>query len=124
MRVRAFGVVGALFLGGCAGGTVTTAQAVAPGPTEAAFIEQVVDQVSGARPDLRRVRLFVASDGSRVACGDWTAPDGIGTTEWASFYIRWRDGVVQRVHLDDATGFGPAILGCNQAEAGLLRISG
>lgn len=124
MRGRAFGVVGALFLTGCAGGTVTIAQAVAPGPTEVAFIEQVVNEVSGARPDLRRVRLHMASDGSRIACGDWTAPDGIGTTDWAPFYIRWRDGIVMRVHLDDTKGFGPAILGCNQAEAGLLRVSG
>lgn len=113
-----------VWLGGCAGGTVSTAAPVAPGPAEMALIEQTIDTTSGARPDLRRVRVYPASNGSRIACGDWTAPDGIGTTDWAPFYIRWRDGAVRRVHLDDATGFGPAILGCNQAEAGLIGVSG
>lgn len=111
-------------LAACAGGVVTTAPPAAPGPAEMALIEQVIDTTSGARPDLRRVRVYPASDGSRVACGDWTAPDGIGTTDWAPFYIRLRGGEVLRVHLDDATGFGPAILGCNQAETGTLRVSG
>lgn len=124
MRRTAIGVLGSALLTACTAGVVSTALPASPTPAEAALIERIVDETSGARPDLRRLRIFAASDGSRIACGDWTAPDGIGTTDWAPFYIRWKDNAVIRVHLDDATGFGPAILGCNQAEAGAVRVSG
>lgn len=124
MRRTATWALGPVLMTACTAGVVSTGLPVAPTPADAAMIERIVDDTSGAQPDLRRLKLYTASDGSRIACGDWTAPDGIGTTDWAPFYIRWRNGAVLRVHLDDATGFGPAILGCNQAEAGAVRVSG
>lgn len=124
MRLAVPIVLGLVWLSACGSGTVSTHLPLPPTESDATLVERVVDRTSGARPDLRRLEVYVASDGSRIACGEWTAPDGIGTTEWAPFYIRWRGDKVMRVHLDDATGFGLAELGCNQAEAGTLRISG
>lgn len=111
-------------------GVASCGAAVSVGPEssasagEAAFAEAVVDDVSGAQPGLRRIVTFALADGSTVACGEWTAPDGIGTTDWAPFYIRWRGAQLLRVHLDDATGFGPALQGCNMARAGRINVTG
>ena len=106
------------------GVSVAVGPPAVPSATEAAFIETIVGQTSRSQPGIQRAKVFAAADGSTIACGEWTAPDGWGTTDWSPFYVRWRGGTVLRVHLDDPTGFGPALQGCNMALAGQIKLSG
>ena len=67
MRRTAMGVLGSVLLTACTAGVVSTALPASPTPAEAALIERIVDDASGGRPDLRRLRIFAASDGSQIA---------------------------------------------------------
>ena len=81
----------------------------------------IVTARTGRRVDMPDLQVYAVSDGSLIACGHWPAPDSLARSRTAPLYVRLSaDGEVLRVHLDDATGFGPARLGCNQAASGRL----
>lgn len=89
---------------------------------QVALLESAVSQHTG-RPtlaDLQAVRIFALSDGSRVGCGNWAAPDAYGEFGgYAPFYVRFTGAEILQVHLDDLTGYGPARTGCSSIEARL-----
>lgn len=121
MRLFAILVV----LAGCAPPPVLTALPRLPTTAEQAFIEAAIgDAAWGDGPRRAEdVRIYSLAD-SLAACGTWQALSDRGGREAAPFYLRWQAGRVLRLHLDDATDFGPALLACNQLEGASLRVEG
>lgn len=94
---------------------------------EMAFAKSAVSRTmrDPASVQFRDLNTYVLSvTGDRILCGELNARNGFGGySGYAPFYIRFQNDQIKRMHLDDTTGYGVALLACTEAADGTLPIS-